>query len=163
MVLPSHNHGRFISTASRPLVLRPLRLSYSPFTACDTMAVLNLLTQVFFYFAALLGLYSTFFLAFWNGVVAYMERQRSFGYLQSVEGPLSLSYTGIAPLDIMLSNLVVFFWPVAEAYSPALTVFWINFAGQLASSWTLISLESVRVGNQGRWISQYRSISRYFS
>ena len=127
------------------------------------MAILKALVQFFFYFAALLGLYSTCFLAFRNGVVAHMERQRSLGYLPSAEGPLSFSYTGIAPFDIMISHLMVFFWPVAEAHSPALTVFWINFGGQLASSWTLISLESVRVGNQGRWISQYRSISHYRS
>lgn len=78
------------------------------------MTTLHLLIQFFPHSAALVSLYFTCFLDFRNDDVARIECQRSVGYLQGASGLLSLSCTGVAPLDIMVSNITISFWPVAR-------------------------------------------------
>lgn len=62
-------------------------------------------------------------------------------------------YTGLAPIDDLLSNLLTFFWPVVDGEHPDLCLTCILFAGQAVAAWTLTMLESMRRGNSWRMIS----------
>ena len=63
---------------------------------------------------------------------------------------LMLEYTGIAPIDKQMSTLVTFFAPVVQGGNEALNLFSIFGFGQFGGAWTLLVLESLRRGNQGK-------------
>ncbi|KAK5946107.1 hypothetical protein PMZ80_000247 [Knufia obscura] len=64
-------------------------------------------------------------------------------------------FTGIRPLDDMLSILLTFFWPVVDGEHPDSSLISILFAGQAVAAWTLTMLEGLRKGNSWRAISLY--------
>ena len=71
------------------------------------------------------------------------------------QSPLVRSYTGIAVIDGPLTFLVTFFAPIIEASSASLSLFSLFGLGQLGAVWTLLLLESLRVGNRGEVVSLY--------
>jgi hypothetical protein len=66
---------------------------------------------------------------------------------------LLLKYTGLKFLDRQLVVLVTFFAPVVDAESSALNLFSIWGFGQFGAVWTLMVMESMRLGNKGRAVS----------
>jgi hypothetical protein len=69
------------------------------------------------------------------------------------EDPLLMRYTGFKPLDHQLAALVVFFAPVVDVKNPALNLFAIWGLGQFGAIWTLMVMESMRMGNKGKAVS----------
>lgn len=64
--------------------------------------------------------------------------------------PLLSVYTGIRAIDSQLSILVDFFLPVLDGSSNDMTLYVIDMFGQFGAGWTLLMMESLRKGNQGR-------------
>ena len=62
-------------------------------------------------------------------------------------------YTGFGFIDHQLTVLVTFFAPVLDSSYGALTLFSIAGFGQFGGVWTLLVMESLRVGNKGRAVS----------
>ena len=110
--------------------------------------------QIFFLLAVGVGLYLTIILAVQNGTIGTIQGIQNDGYLPQIEQPLRRFYTGISPIDHQLSSLTIFFWPIADAHLPTLTLLWVNLSGDLVMSWTLILIEGMRKGNRGSLISK---------
>jgi hypothetical protein len=62
-------------------------------------------------------------------------------------------YTGLKALDRQLIILVAFFAPVVDVKNPALNLFAIWGLGQFGAVWTLMVMESMRMGNKGKAVS----------
>jgi hypothetical protein len=104
---------------------------------------------------SLLGAYGTWTLGGSNGtfetIVALLaENDPKF---PGTEDLLLMKYTGIKPLDRQLAVLVTFFAPVVDVKYPALNLFSIWGFGQFGGVWTLMVMESMRMGNKGRAVS----------
>ncbi|MCJ1269966.1 hypothetical protein MMC22_009859 [Lobaria immixta] len=110
-------------------------------------------SRIFFLLALGPGLYLTLILAVQNGTIGAIQGIKNDGYLPRTTKPLRRFYTGISPIDHQLSSLILFFWPIADAHLPTLTLFWVNFCGEMVIAWTLIMLEGMRKGYRGRLIS----------
>lgn len=63
------------------------------------------------------------------------------------------SYSGIIPLDMLISRLTPFFWPLINGQKPELTLFGLYMFGQICASETLLIVEGWRIGNMGKAIS----------
>lgn len=66
---------------------------------------------------------------------------------------LITKYTGIKAIDNQLTTLDIFFAPISDRRSKALNLFALYGLGQFGAGWTLLVLESLRRGNQGRIVS----------
>jgi hypothetical protein len=64
-----------------------------------------------------------------------------------------MQYTGLKALDRQLTVLVAFFAPVVDFKNPALNLFAIWGLGQFGAVWTLMVMESMRMGNKGKAVS----------
>lgn len=62
--------------------------------------------------------------------------------------PLRTEYTGVEPIDKLLTTLTVFFWTVSDGSHPGLFLHSIAFSGAFCAAWVLVSIESWRKGNQ---------------
>lgn len=63
------------------------------------------------------------------------------------------TYTEILWLDRQLTILVTFFAPVVDRNQGALTLFSFFGFGQFGAVWTLMMMESMRMGNRRRLVS----------
>ncbi|KAF2422158.1 hypothetical protein EJ08DRAFT_640974 [Tothia fuscella] len=70
-------------------------------------------------------------------------------------GKMKRSFTGVGPLDQLLSGLVGFFWPMVtkEQGNAGLSLMGLEFAGQGCALVTMIMIEGFRRGNNGRGVS----------
>lgn len=66
---------------------------------------------------------------------------------------LLMQYTQIGWLDKQLTVLVTFFAPVVDMNQGALSMFSIFGTGQFGAAWTLMVMESLRMGNRRRVVS----------
>lgn len=73
--------------------------------------------------------------------------------LPGTDIPLKESYTRIEAIDKQLGVLALFFWPVVDGSTPALSLFCLQFQGEVVAVWSLFMLEGMRAGNKGRIIS----------
>jgi hypothetical protein len=62
-------------------------------------------------------------------------------------------YTGATAVDVVLANMVPFFWPVVDGRYPPLTLFSFFMFGQYGVAWALFVMESLRKGNKKKVIS----------
>jgi hypothetical protein len=107
---------------------------------------------------AVLGAGTLHGLSIRNGLYDLIERHKTQKILPgSVDEPYNTRFTGIAPLDDLLSTLLLFFWPVVTQGGGAagLSLLGIVFAGQSCASLTMILIEGMRKGNEGRLSSLY--------
>ncbi|KAK8925505.1 Epoxide hydrolase aurD [Metarhizium anisopliae] len=93
--------------------------------------------------------YFIFYFADANGLRALGDAAQHAQTLPGLDVPLRTRYTGLAPLDQLLTTLTVFFWPVGDGSQPALTLHSVAFSGTFASAWILVTLESWRTGSAG--------------
>ncbi|KAL4912801.1 hypothetical protein BDW62DRAFT_216053 [Aspergillus aurantiobrunneus] len=91
--------------------------------------------------------YCCFYLTDANGTNALVADLIAAGKLPDSHVPLRTVYTGIAPLDEILTSLVVFLWPVTDGNSPGLALHTISFVGSVNATWALLVLEGYRKGN----------------
>lgn len=138
-----------------------LRLSpsYYPNGKKPTSALLSLrtITILILPLLSLLGFYLTWYLSLKNGLIVQLNSifaQHPYPYLPGTNQPLILNYTGIASIDKQLAFLVAFFAPVAGGDFPDLSAFGRAGLGGFGVAWTLMVMESLRAGNQGKLISQ---------
>ncbi|KAJ5195261.1 uncharacterized protein N7498_008699 [Penicillium cinerascens] len=94
------------------------------------------------------SLYAIWYLSYTNGTLKLNERAITFGKLQHGE-KLSTLYTGIEPVDQLLSVFTTFFYPAVDGHSPGLLLHAVLFSGTFGASWILTVLESWRSGNIG--------------
>ncbi|KAL2859932.1 uncharacterized protein BJX67DRAFT_368520 [Aspergillus lucknowensis] len=91
--------------------------------------------------------YAIFYFAEINGANKLVFESIEARKLPSVDASLRTVYTGIAPLDELLTVLTVFFWPTTDGSNVSLLVHSIGFSGTFGAAWVLVSLEAWRRGN----------------
>jgi hypothetical protein len=94
-------------------------------------------------------LYAIWYFAFANGLLAQNDIVIASGKLPGTNDPLRTVYTGIGPVDRLLTLLTIFFYPALDGQSPGLLVHSLGFSGTFGAAWTLVVLESWRKGNAG--------------
>ncbi|KAL4998912.1 hypothetical protein BDV10DRAFT_62454 [Aspergillus recurvatus] len=104
-----------------------------------TKLILPLLSALVFY--------TIFYLFEVNGASKLVKESIATGKLPASDASLRKIYTGIAPLDELLTVLVVFFWPATDGSNLSLLVHTLGFSGTFGSAWVLVTLESWRRGN----------------
>ncbi|TWU71182.1 hypothetical protein ED733_001149 [Metarhizium rileyi] len=96
---------------------------------------------------SLSAVYFIFYFADANGLRELGEAAQHAGKLPGLDEPLRTYYTGLRPLDQILTTLTIFFWPLSDGTQPGLTLHSIAFSGTFSSAWILVTLESWRKGN----------------
>ncbi|KAL5342126.1 hypothetical protein BJX70DRAFT_336807 [Aspergillus crustosus] len=91
--------------------------------------------------------YAIFYFAEVNGANKLVSSSVASGRLPGSDAPLRRVYTGVGPIDELLTVLVVFFWPTTDGSHLSLFVHSIGFSGTFGSAWVLVTLESWRRGN----------------
>lgn len=102
-----------------------------------------------------LGAYGTWTLGGSNGLFETLasllaENDPKF---PGTEDLLIIKYTGLKALDYQLAAFVAFFALVVDMNYPALNLFSVWGLGQFGAVWTLMMMESMRLGNKGKVIS----------
>lgn len=92
-------------------------------------------------------LYAAFYFAQINGSHDLALQSVTSKALPGRDDPLRTFYTGIEPVDRLLTVLTVFFWPMTDGSTPTLTLHSLGFAGTFGSAWMLLTVESWRKGN----------------
>jgi hypothetical protein len=93
--------------------------------------------------------YAIFYFAKVNGLDALGHKTIESGRLPGLDEPLRTFYTGVEPIDRILTLLTVFFYPTLDGQSPGLLLHSIGFSGTFGAAWILVVLESWRKGNAG--------------
>ncbi|KAI9367662.1 hypothetical protein BJX61DRAFT_283399 [Aspergillus egyptiacus] len=91
--------------------------------------------------------YAIFYYAEGNGTNKLVLESIAAGKLPASDAPLRTVYTGIDPLDQLLTVLIVFFWPTVDGENLSLLVHSIGFSGTFGSAWVLVCMEAWRKGN----------------
>jgi hypothetical protein len=118
-----------------------------------TMSALRGLLLVTLPLLSLLGYYNTFHTLNLNGTGSLLSAIVDSGpsaKLPGTESPLLRSYTHIKPLDEVLTFLVTFFAPIVDGRLDGYARWGL---GQFGAAWTVIVMEGLRNGNNGRLVS----------
>ncbi|KAF7718161.1 Uncharacterized protein PECH_005614 [Penicillium ucsense] len=95
------------------------------------------------------ALYAIFYFAHINGLDELAGEAVASGKLPGVNAPIRTHFTGVKPIDHVLTVLTAFFYPFLDGQSPALLLHGVGFSGAFGAAWTLVVLESWRRGNAG--------------
>lgn len=93
--------------------------------------------------------YAIFYFSYINGLDELGKKAVESGKLPSINEPLRSVYTGVEPVDKILTLLTAFFYPSLDGSNPGLLLHSIGFSGTFGAAWTLVVLESWRKGNAG--------------
>lgn len=93
--------------------------------------------------------YAIFYFTHINGLDELGHNTIDSGKLPGHNEPLRTHYTGVEPIDRVLTLLTVFFYPALDGQSPTLLLHSIGFSGTFGAAWVLVVLESWRKGNAG--------------
>lgn len=96
-----------------------------------------------------LAFYTIFYFSFVNGLNALAEKSVASGKLPGTNEPLRTVYTGVKPVDHLLTILTTFFYPALDGQNATLLLHSVGFSGTFGAAWTLVVLESWRKGNAG--------------
>jgi len=104
---------------------------------------------------SILGAFGTWVLGYRNGTFKQIfdVLAQDAPFLPGSADPLVRNYTRVGFVDHQLQVLVTFFAPVVDPKNPELTLFSVLGLGQFGAAWTLLMLESMRMGNKGKVVS----------
>lgn len=90
-------------------------------------------------------------LVYRNGYIEALINLKDHGphYLPGSDNPILAYFTGIKPLDQVLTLAGVMFANVTDGSAPQLSLYGFYFAGQLVSIFTVMIIEGLRHGNKG--------------
>lgn len=93
--------------------------------------------------------YAIFYFSYANGLHELGHKAVASGKLPGLDAPLRTVYTGVEPIDRLLTLLITFFYPAMDGQDATLLLHSIGFSGTFGAAWTLVVLESWRKGNAG--------------
>jgi hypothetical protein len=99
-------------------------------------------------FWSALGVYTVLGLMQWNETYKQLSAVNETNVYPKTNVFARHDFTGIERLDRLFRSLNVTFWPVIDGSFPAASLQNFHFAGAYGATWTLLCLESIRVGNQ---------------
>lgn len=93
--------------------------------------------------------YAIFYFSRVNGLLDLSTESIASGKLPGLDETLRTVYTGVEPIDRLLTVLTTFFYPVLDGQNATLLLHGVGFSGTFGAAWTLVVLESWRKGNAG--------------
>jgi len=66
--------------------------------------------------------------------------------------PMKQKWTGIKAVDVQTTNLVGFFYTAIDGNRLDVSLSGLDFGGQVVAAWMLFTTESMRWGNQGKYL-----------
>jgi hypothetical protein len=96
-----------------------------------------------------IGVYTVLCLMQWNGTYKQISVVNKTNVYPKTDIFARHDFTGIERLDSLLRTLNITFWPIIDGSFPTASVQNFHFAGAYGATWTLLFLESIRIGN--RW------------
>ena len=101
------------------------------------------------------GINSMYGLVYRNGYYDALIHLRDHGphLLSGSDIPIFTRFTGIRPLDKVLTLAGVMFANITDGSTPQLSLYTFQFAGQLVPMFTVILIEGNRRGNRGNVMS----------
>jgi hypothetical protein len=115
--------------------------------------------------AALFGFNATVVTMLHNGLAEVLGSVGSGAstVLRGAPSPFLNAYTGVSAIDGQLSGMVGFFSAIIDGnFEWEVTMFYVWGMAQFAAAWTLLVLESKRVGNRGRLVSWIGTVGLVF-
>ncbi|QSZ35193.1 hypothetical protein DSL72_008060 [Monilinia vaccinii-corymbosi] len=113
-----------------------------------------------------IAIFGTFVIGSCNGtferILRLVRQETPSAVFPDAQYLLLKDYTGIKAVDQQLAILMVFFAPVCDGRNSALWLYSIYGMGQLGAAWTLLVMESLRSGNQGRAVSFIGTVGAIF-
>ena len=96
------------------------------------------------------GLNSMYGLVYRNGYINALIKLRYHGphVLPGSNTPILTTFTGLRPLDQILTLAGVLFANINDGSTPQLSLYAFHFAGQLVSIFTVVMIEGRRRGNK---------------
>jgi hypothetical protein len=89
-----------------------------------------------------------------NGLLQLLGEQAKAGAVLPgpTVAPMKQTYTGIHVVDKQLTVLVSFFYTAIDGNRADISLSFLALGGQVLGAWTLITIESLRVANQGKFL-----------
>jgi hypothetical protein len=105
----------------------------------------------------LIGVNCMYGLVYRNGYIQALLDLKNNGphVLPGSDDPILTCFTGIKPIDQLLTLAGVMFSNVTDGSRPELSLYGFYFAGQLVSIFTIMTIEGLREGNAGGALSLY--------
>jgi hypothetical protein len=99
------------------------------------------------------AVYVLWIVPYQNGLLkSLIDLQKPGTYLPGTKMvPMRHHYTGIKPLDNQIAMMVAFFWPALDGSRVDVSLVFLEIVTQAMATWVLVTIESVRVGNKGKW------------
>ena len=65
--------------------------------------------------------------------------------------PARHHYSGVRVLDNQITTMTGLFWPALDGSRADVSLVFLEIATQAMATWILVTIESLRVGNKGKW------------
>jgi hypothetical protein len=104
-------------------------------------------------FSAAWALYTLWIVPYQNGLLtSLLELQKPATYLPG-SGMVAARhhYTGFKLLDDQILTMVAFFWSALDGSRADVSLVCLEIVTQAMATWVLVTIESVRMGNKGKW------------
>lgn len=103
---------------------------------------------------SLLGFWTLWAFPYNNGLLGILKSQTEPGALipGPTAAPMKQTYTGIPPFDNQLTTLVSFFYTAIDGNRGDVSLAFLGLGGAVLAAWSLVTVESYRSGNQGKWL-----------
>ncbi|KAI1609798.1 hypothetical protein EDD36DRAFT_444876 [Exophiala viscosa] len=100
------------------------------------------------------GFWTLWAFPYQNGLLKILSQQSEPGAVipGPTAAPMKQTYTGIGPVDKQLTVLVSFFYTAIDGNRADVSLSFLYLGGQVLAAWVLITIESLRKGNQGKFI-----------
>jgi hypothetical protein len=105
-------------------------------------------------FLSICGFWTLWVFPYQNGLLKILAAQSAPGAVipGPTAAPMKQTYTGIGPVDKQLTTLVSFFYTAIDGNRADVSLSFLDLGGQVLSAWTLITIEGLRAGNQGKFL-----------
>lgn len=102
---------------------------------------------------SLAGFWTLWVFPYQNGLLKILGAQSEVGAVLPgpAIAPMKQTYAGIHVVDKQLTVLVSFFYTAIDGNRADISLSFLALGGQVLGAWTLITIESLRVGNQGKF------------
>ncbi|KAF7504493.1 hypothetical protein GJ744_002173 [Endocarpon pusillum] len=99
------------------------------------------------------AVYVLWIVSYQNGLLtAARDIQKPGGNLPGSElVPARHRYTGVGVLDKQIKIMTGFFWPALDGSRADVSLVFLEITTQVIATWILLTIESLRVGNKGKW------------
>jgi hypothetical protein len=99
------------------------------------------------------AIYTLWIVPYQNGLLtSLIDLQKPGTFLPGTKMvPTRHYYTGIKTLDNQIATMVAFFWPALDGTRVDVSLVFLEIVTQAMATWVLVTIESLRVGNKGKW------------